>query len=205
MNIFDRKHTLTDAQSKTLHALVTERFRFVAVDVETANPSRQSICQIGFAGVRDDGSILQYSCYVDPEEDFSPSNIFIHGITPETVTGSGTFSQHFQTILPILAENILIQHSPFDCSAFTAACQKYDLSPPPWNWLDSVRIARRAWPHLKGNGGHSLKYLKSFLSIDFNHHDAGEDARAAAMIVLHAEEHTNLTFQELAGFPHVSR
>lgn len=60
-------------------------------------------------------------------------------------------------------------------------------SEPAWHWQDSVTVARKAWPELKGNGGHGLASLKGHLGLSFDHHDAGEDARAAAEVVLHAE------------------
>jgi DNA polymerase III epsilon subunit-like protein len=40
---------------------------------------------------------------------------------------------------------------------------------------------------LKGNGDHGLASLKGYLGLSFEHHDAGEDARAAAEVVLYAE------------------
>lgn len=58
---------------------------------------------------------------------------------------------------------------------------------PAWNWRDSVTAARSAWPELKGNGVHGLASLKAYLGLRFEHHDAGEDARAAAEVVLLAE------------------
>ena len=59
----------------------------------------------------------------------------------------------------------------------------------PWEWRDSVQVARRAWPELKGNGGHGLSMLKKHLGLQIKHHDAGEDARTSAEVVLHAESH----------------
>ena len=50
---------------------------------------------------------------------------------------------------------------------------------------------------MKGNGGHGLANLKRTLNLEFRHHDAGEDARAAAMVVLHAEAHLRLPFEDL--------
>ncbi|PWK61977.1 hypothetical protein C7455_1012 [Roseicyclus mahoneyensis] len=58
---------------------------------------------------------------------------------------------------------------------------------PQWAWRDSVHVARAAWPELRGNGGHGLARLKKHLGLTFEHHDAGEDARAAAEVVLRAE------------------
>ncbi len=42
-------------------------FRFAALDVETANNDRSSICQIGVACVRQDNTIVSWKTYVDPE------------------------------------------------------------------------------------------------------------------------------------------
>ena len=62
-----------------------------------------------------------------------------------------------------------------------------NLNIPQWDWCDSVHVARAAWPELRGNGGHGLASLKQHLGLEFDHHDAGEDARAAAEVVLRAE------------------
>ena len=59
---------------------------------------------------------------------------------------------------------------------------------PEWIWKDSVQVARQAWLEQKIKGGHGLASLKSYLGLSFEHHDAGEDARAAAEVVLRAEE-----------------
>lgn len=160
--------------------------RFVALDVETANNDRGSICQIGVACVRPDNSIETWVTYVDPQTShwvFSG----LHDISNATVAGAPTFAE----VLPILEEGLrgmtVYQHSGFDRSAVRAACASFRRAEPEWNWQDSVSVARRAWPELKGNGGHGLASLKGHLGLSFEHHDAGEDARAAAEVVLRAE------------------
>lgn len=161
-------------------------FRFVALDVETANNDRGSICQIGVACVRPDNSIETWVTYVDPQ---TSRWVFtgLHGISNATVNGAPTFAE----ILPILEEGLrgltVYQHSGFDRSAVRAACAACRRAEPEWNWQDSVSVARRAWPELKGNGGHGLASLKGHLGLSFEHHNAGEDARAAAEVVLRAE------------------
>ena len=161
-------------------------FRFVALDVETANHDRASICQIGVACVRSDNSIETWVTYVDPQ---TTHWVFtsLHGIDNKMVSGGPTFAE----VLPILERSIggvqVYQHSGFDRSAIRAATATLGRSEPDWVWQNSVSVARRAWPELKGNGGHGLASLKNHLGLSFNHHDAGEDARAAAEVVLHAE------------------
>ena len=162
-------------------------FRFVALDVETANHDNASICQIGVACVRPDNSITTWATYVDPRVE-RWAFTYLHGISKRTVRGAPTFAE----VLPVLhmaIEGIAVyQHSGFDRRAFVAACEGASLAMPVWSWRDSVQVARKAWPELKGNGGHGLASLKRHLGLEFDHHDAGEDARAAAEVVLLAEE-----------------
>lgn len=161
-------------------------FRFVALDVETANYDRGSICQIGLAFVGHDGSIASWVSFVDPNtDDWSCTRI--HGITARTVQGAPRFSDLAPHLEEALRGLTVYQHSGFDSSAIAAACRHAGLSQPDWNWNDSVQIARRAWPELKANGGHGLGNLKLHLGLRFEHHDAGEDARAAAEVVMMAE------------------
>ena len=56
-------------------------------------------------------------------------------------------------------------------------------------WLDSVRVAKRAWPELPS---HRLNIVAKHLGIPLKHHDALSDARAAGMIVVKAIDHTGL-------------
>lgn len=161
-------------------------FRFFALDVETANNDRGSICQIGVACVRSDNSIETWMTYVDPQVDRWMFT-YLHGISAGTVQGAPTFSEVLPVLQDALKGTTVYQHSSFDRSAIAAACGNCGLPNPQWEWRDSVHVARAAWPELRGNGGHGLASLKRHLGLVFEHHDAGEDARAAAEVVLYAE------------------
>ena len=162
-------------------------FRFFALDVETANNDRGTICQIGVACVRPDNTIETWVSYVDPQADRWMFT-YLHGISARTVQGAPTFAQLLPLLQDALAGAIVYQHSGFDRSAIAAACGNCGLPVPQWNWRDSVQVARAAWPELRGNGGHGLASLKHHLGLVFEHHDAGEDARAAAQVVLRAQD-----------------
>lgn len=172
-------------------------FRFIALDVETACSDAASICQIGLACVQPDGEIQTFSMLVNPRSRFDPFNIRLHGIGPDHVAQAPGFAKALEMLLPLLARHHLVQHSNFDKQAMNAACRTCGLDVPDLRWSDSVTIARRAWPELKGNGGHGLANLKRVLNLRFHHHDAGEDARAAAMVVQHAERRLGLPFDDL--------
>lgn len=166
-------------------------FRFFALDVETANNDRGSICQVGVACVRPDDSIKTWVTLVDPRtENWQFSHL--HGITNAMVQEAPTIDAVIDTLDGMLQDSTVYQHSGFDRSAIRAACDCLARTEPQWNWLNSVSTARAAWPELKNNGGHGLASLKSHLGLRFEHHDAGEDARAAAEVVLLAERCTPL-------------
>lgn len=57
-------------------------------------------------------------------------------------------------------------------------------------WLDSVRVAKRAWPDLHS---HRLNVLSRYLGIRHKHHDALSDARAAGWVIVKAIEHTGIS------------
>ena len=172
-------------------------YRFVALDVETACGPTSSICQIGIACVRADGGIETFSTFVDPGADVPFSNTWLHGIGRAHVEGAPDFAAALALLSPLLDRHALIQHSSFDSRAIAAASALIGRDPPPWRWLDSVRIARVAWPEFKGAGGHGLGHLKKALKLDFAHHDAEEDARAAAQVVLLAEDRLGLPFDAI--------
>lgn len=172
-------------------------FRFIALDVETACSDVASICQIGLACVTSDNEIYTYSTLVNPGTTFDPFNIQLHGIGPDHVTDAPRFDEALEYLAPLLTRHHLVQHSNFDKQAIAAACRTCGIDAPDWRWADSVMIARRAWPELKGNGGHGLASLKKALGLQFQHHDAGEDARAAALVVLHAEAYLRLSFVDI--------
>ena len=99
---------------------------------------------------------------------------------------------------------VLVSHSSFDRQALERAAEKYGLEMPRVRWLDSGMVARRAWPDKYGKNGWGLKQIAADLGIEFQHHEAGDDARVSAEIVLHACRHTGLDvgdWLEQAGHP----
>lgn len=180
-----------------LGAVPCGNYRFIALDVETANGDSASICQIGIACVGLDDQIETWACHVDPQCAFSAFNIQLHGIGPDQVRGAPVFLEVMRALEPLLSRHQLIQHSGFDRRAIQGAYGLAGQQAPDWSWGDSVQIARRAWPEFRGNGGHGLAHLKERLDLSFEYHDAGEDARAAAPVVLHAERATGVEFVDL--------
>ncbi|WP_136441610.1 exonuclease domain-containing protein [Pacificoceanicola onchidii] len=169
---------------------------FFALDYETANADQSSICQIGMTEVRDSAILGTKTWLVNPEVEFDPINSSIHGISASTVSGSEKLSNRLPTLIASLEGSTVVSHTAFDRVATFRACKKLGIAPPQSTWMDSARIARRAWPDDFGSSGYGLKNVAKVLGISFEHHDAGEDSRACAQVVLLASEHTGFTLAD---------
>lgn len=172
---------------------------FVAIDVETANYSRGSICQIGTVEVRGGALANEWETLVNPEEEFYSGNIGIHGIEPRQVANAPSFADIADKLRAKLQDRIVVSHTFFDLQAVSQAKRKYAIAPIRCKWMDGRQIARRAFGGSRVlNGGASLKTLCSNLGIAFTHHNALEDAKACAQIVLKACEHSACPVEKFA-------
>ena len=131
---------------------------------------------------------------MDPLDHFSSFNTKIHGLTCDHVAGAPNFGEIHTAVDGHLSGRVTVAHSFFDKGALGAACAIHDRAIIQTTWLDSVRVARRAWPELSS---HRLNVLTKFLGVRHKHHDALSDARAAGMVIVRAIEHTGI---ELAGW-----
>ena len=155
---------------------------YYAIDVETANADYSSICQIGIVHFKDGQIIDKWCTLVNPEAYFDPFNSAIHGITEKDVEDAPTFDEIHIKIIEKITDKITVHHMPFDRIAITRACLKYNLDIIQAKWLDSAKIVRRNWEQY-AYSGYGLANIADFLGIEFKHHDALEDAIAAAKVV----------------------
>jgi DNA polymerase-3 subunit epsilon len=163
--------------------------KFTAIDVETANASMASICQIGLAKYENGLLTQEWKSYVDPEDYFDGMNVAIHGIDESMVDGAPTFPEVSHTLCAHLEDAVVVCHTHFDRVAMHA--RRYSVVLPDCHWLDSARVARRTWMEC-ARKGYSLGAVCKMLGYSFRHHDALEDAKAAAHILLSAVNKTGL-------------
>lgn len=182
---------------------------FIALDVETANADLSSICQIGLVQFRSGDATQRQSFLVDPRDYFDPINVSIHGITASDVAGAPTFADLGPTLWKLLSEQIVVHHTAFDRVAIYRASSKCAETCPECRWLDSARVARRAWERY-AHSGYGLENVARDLGIKFDHHEAVEDAYCAGMIVLRAIAETGVSLNDWLGralsplYPHDS-
>ena len=168
---------------------------FVALDVETANSSMASICQVGVVSFSDGNMVDQWSTLVNPEDFFDRLNTAIHGITENSIMKAPTFPNVEWRLRSILSDTIVVTHTPFDRTAIGRTAERYQLPAFACTWLDTAKVVRRAWPQF-ADKGYGLANVAQELGIKFGHHNAQEDARAAGEILLHAMAQSQLSLEQ---------
>lgn len=151
----------------------TSDHEWVALDFETATGWRASACAIGLVFVRHGRIAGVESILIQPPGNaYSGFNISIHGIDPSMTRDSPTFGE----LWPMLADRIggrpLVAHN----ASFDMSVLRYELK-----YYCTLVLSRACWPGLHG---HRLPDVASHCGIAFHHHDAAEDARACAEILL---------------------
>jgi len=164
---------------------------FVALDFETANADMSSICQLGLVLFKDGSLQEEWKTYVDPEDFFDEINVSIHGIDETTVKGAPKLRDVVSRIYTYLDGRIAVCHTHFDRVALNKACAKYGLRVPTCTWLDSARVTRRTWDQCAYRG-YGLGNVCAILGYQFVQHDALEDAKAAAHVLLAAIKKTGM-------------
>lgn len=168
---------------------------FVALDFETANADMSSICQVGLVHFKDGSLQEEWKTYVDPEDFFDEINVSIHGIDETTVKGAPNLRDISSRICSYLDNRIAVCHTHFDRVALHKASERYSLRMPTCTWLDSARVTRRTWDQCAYRG-YGLGNVCAILGYQFAQHDALEDAKAAAYVLLAAIEKTGMDLQE---------
>lgn len=158
---------------------------FVAIDFETANEQSSSACQLGAVVVRGGEEVASHCWWIRPRPmRFSSHNIAVHGITPGQVAGEAEFGELWSDMWDVLGDQILVAHNAgFDMGVLRSCLQLHQLPIPDMEFTCTRAIARKAWPNHSGFG---LRAIADRLGISFRHHDALEDARACARILLAA-------------------
>ncbi|MCM1067344.1 MAG: 3'-5' exonuclease [Muribaculaceae bacterium] len=159
---------------------------FVAIDVETANGHRSSICSIGAVKVREGVIVDRRYSLVKPEPDwYSYACVRVHGITDSDTWNAPVFGTVWKELhqwcegLPLVAHN-----APFDAGCIREACRIYGLEPPESPFLCTLKAARASIP--RGMcASKSLDSLCQYFGIPLkNHHNALDDAEACAKLAI---------------------
>lgn len=154
---------------------------FTAVDFETANHERGSICSAGFTVVAGGQVAFTEHLRIYPPTGLEFTNTWIHGIKAEDVADAAPWPEVARHILKRSGGRPIVTYSSFDHGAWNAAWRITEQSAPDVQFYDALAIVKSTLQL----DSYKLPVVAKELAADqFRHHHAGDDARACAQIVL---------------------
>ncbi len=156
---------------------------FAAIDFETANRERSSVCSVGIVVVRDGNVTDRIYELIHPLPDrYDYWNTRVHGLTAADTAAADPFPTVWQRIAPRIEGLTLVAHnSPFDEGCLKAVFAAYALPYPGYRFRCTCRAARRVFGNRLPN--HQLPTVAAHCGFDLTrHHDALADAEACAWI-----------------------
>lgn len=159
--------------------------KLVGLDFETANPGSGSICAAGVALLQDGEIIEKREWLIRPHQTLDwmlPAFTEIHKIGYFDLRHSPEFFEVWP-VMKNLIENgdcVVIHNAPFDLRHLRAVMNLYHLPTLSFDYLCSLELCRKLFPEMQS---HSLDAMAEFFKLEFQHHDALEDAIACASMV----------------------
>ncbi|KAA3927346.1 MULTISPECIES: 3'-5' exonuclease [Bacteroides] len=155
---------------------------FAAIDFETANCERSSVCSVGVVIVRNNEIVDSFYSLINPEPNYY--NYWctkVHGLTNRDTDDAPIFPEVWKQIAPLIESLPLVAHnSPFDESCLKAVFRVYQMDYPDYKFYDTLSTARRT---MKGLENHQLHTVAAVCGYQLdNHHHALADAEACAWI-----------------------
>lgn len=175
---------------------------FAALDVETANSNRGSICSFGISLVTDGEVTETHHLLTQPPRDlnwFDGFNTSLHGIDVEGIAEQPPFATQLAAALAIIGDRPVIAHNAaFDIGAVRMGCVADHIDWPTLTYACSLVMARRSGLQLLS---YRLPFICQALNITHGqHHRADADAEAAARVVLALAERQEVkTLPDLAA------
>jgi DNA polymerase-3 subunit epsilon len=158
-----------------LRKLIAMNNSFTAIDFETAQGKRSSICSVGL--VRIENGVVKKTMnklVCPPDNYYFYRNTEIHGIAPEHTCNAPTFAEVWNELKPFIQNQTVVAHNgAFDFSCLSKTLDHYRIEQPHYSKQCTYKIY-----------GKNLKSLCQEHAIALNHHYALSDAMACAALYL---------------------
>ncbi len=156
---------------------------FAAIDFETANGSRTSVCSVGVVVVRDGVITDRFYSLIHPTPNYYAYFCSrVHGLCREDTEDAPCFPDVWEQIAPLIEGLPLVAHnSRFDEGCLKAVFRTYRMDYPDYIFHCTLTASRRRLrlPN------HQLHTVAAACGFDLeNHHHALADAEACAAIAL---------------------
>ena len=156
---------------------------FAAIDFETANNERSSVCSVGIVIVRGGEIVDSFYSLIQPEPNYY--NYWcsrVHGLCCDDTDSAPVFPEVWKQIEPLIEGLPLVAHNrPFDESCcLKAVFRVYQMDYPDYDFYDTLCVSRRKMPGLANHQLHTVAAACGYKME--NHHHALADAEACAWI-----------------------
>ena len=155
---------------------------FVAIDFETANNERSSVCSVGVIIVRNGEFVDSFYSLIQPEPNYY--NYWctqVHGLTKNDTENAPIFPEVWKQIEPKIKDLPLVAHNKaFDESCLKAVFRCYQMDSPDYDFYCTCIASRKAFPDAENHQLHTISELCGY-HLE-NHHHALADAEACAWI-----------------------
>lgn len=165
---------------------------FAALDFETLDTWRPSVCAVACVIIDKDGKILdEYYTTVCPPTRFENKYcVEAHGLHYNDVKNSPIFEEVWPKVDKMIGDRPIIAHnSAFERSCINACAEEFGTN-DKYRYIDTLKLSRELLTECEN---HRLNTVCEKLDVDLkHHHNALEDARAAAQCFV--------KLMELGGF-----
>lgn len=156
---------------------------FAAIDFETANSSRTSVCSVGVVIVRGGEIVDSFYSLIRPEPNYY--NYWctqVHGLTSDDTDNAPIFPDVWAQIEPKIKGLPLVAHNKsFDESCLKSVFKTYCMDYPDYQFFCTCLASRRHFKKELPN--HQLHTVAEACGYHLeNHHHALADAEACAWI-----------------------
>lgn len=158
---------------------------FAAIDFETANGSRSSVCSVGVVVVRDGVVVDSFYSLIHPRPNYYAWFCQqVHGLCDADTCDAPDFPQVWRQIAEKIKDLPLVAHNArFDEGCLRAVHQCYGMIYPEYRFYDTLAASRRTFGRTLPN--HQLHTVAAQCGyILNNHHHALADAEACAAIAM---------------------
>ena len=173
--------------------------REIILDIETTGldyNNGHKIIEIGCFELIDKQMGQHYHQYINPNKKLTEENIKIHGLTNEFLNPYPSFSEIAENFLEFINEDVLVAHNAqFDIGFINNELSEERLDQITQDRIiDTLAIARDAFPGQQINLDSLVKKLKINSSINRDHHGALKDAKILTDVYLELRGHVQTGF-----------
>lgn len=157
---------------------------FAAIDFETANNERTSVCSVGVVVVRGGQVADTFYSLIHPAPDYYTRwTTAVHGLTAADTEGADTFPGVWRRVAPLVKGLPLVAHNKaFDENCLKAVFALYRMDYPGYEFHCTLQASRRQQPWLPDHRLDTVADACGYRMRD--HHHALADAEACARIAL---------------------